>query len=436
MISGIIIAIVVFSILVLFHEFGHFIMAKAVGIGVTEFSLGMGPRIFSFVKGGTRYSLKAFPFGGSCAMVGEDDPDETAPNSFGAKPAWARFLVVFAGPAFNIILAFVASLFLLGFGGINTAAVHQVSSGSAAQAAGIEAWKDEITAINGKKISMGRELMLYLLANPLDGSPVELTLEREGQTRQITLDPQVKGFRVGISYAAGDEAARLTDVTAEGPADKAGLKTGDIVTSINGVPISSGTAMQQYLSEHPLDGTPLEFGILRGEETLLLTMTPLPYESYELGFSAYYVYDNWDGNLFHLFGAGLSEIRYWLGYTFTSLKMLVTGKVGIREISGPVGIVSTMGQAVEAGVESGGFGEAALNVLTLMVLLSVNLGIMNLLPIPALDGGRIFFILFEMIFRKPVPRKAEAVVHFIGFVLLMALMVLVLFSDVLKLFGK
>ena len=120
MISGIIIAIVVFSILVLFHEFGHFIMAKAVGIGVTEFSLGMGPRILSFVKGGTRYSLKAFPFGGSCAMVGEDDPEEIAPNSFGSRPAWARFLVVFAGPAFNIILAFVASLFLLGCGGINT----------------------------------------------------------------------------------------------------------------------------------------------------------------------------------------------------------------------------------------------------------------------------------------------------------------------------
>ena len=153
MLPGIIIAIIVFSILVLFHEFGHFIMAKAVGIGVTEFSLGMGPRIFSFGKGETKYSLKALPFGGSCAMVGEDDPEEEALNSFGAKPAWARFLVVFAGPAFNIILAFLASLFLLGFGGVNTNDVHAVTAGSPAQEAGIEAWKDKVTAIDGHRIS-------------------------------------------------------------------------------------------------------------------------------------------------------------------------------------------------------------------------------------------------------------------------------------------
>ncbi|MBP3729564.1 MAG: RIP metalloprotease RseP, partial [Lachnospiraceae bacterium] len=426
MFPGIIIAIVVFSILILFHEFGHFIMAKAVGIGVTEFSLGMGPRIISFGKGETKYSLKAFPFGGSCAMVGEDDPEVIAPNSFGSKPAWARLLVVLAGPLFNIILAFFASLFLLGFGGINNALVHQVTSGSAAQKAGIETGRDEVTAINGHRITMGRELMLYLLDHPLDGSPVELELQRDGQKRTVTLDPRVKGFRVGISYMASEEAARLTEVTAGGPADKAGLKAGDVITAINQIPIGSGTAMQQYFSEHPLEASPMVFSLQRAGEDLELTMTPEPFESNELGFMAYHVYRDWDGNLFHLFGDGFREIGYWLSYTFTSLKMLVTGRVGVREISGPVGIVSTMGQAVEAGVESGGAGMAALNVLTMMVLLSVNLGIMNLLPIPALDGGRILFILFEVIFRRPVPKKAEAVVHLIGFILLMALMVLIL----------
>ncbi len=436
MLPGIIIAIIVFSILVLFHEFGHFIMAKAVGIGVTEFSLGMGPRIFSFGKGETKYSLKALPFGGSCAMVGEDDPDETAPNSFGSKPAWARFLVVFAGPAFNIILAFVASLFLLGFGGINTNDVHAVTAGSSAAKAGIEAWKDKVTAVNGHRITMGRELMLYLLDHPLDGSPVTVTLERDGASRDVTLDPHVKGYRVGISYMAGEENASLTDVTAGGPADKAGLKPGDVVLSINGTATPTGSAMQQYLAAHPLDGSPMIFAVRRNGEELSLTMTPEPYEINDLGFSAYYVYDNWDGNIFHLLGSGLRETGYWLSYTFTSLKMLVTGKVGVRDLSGPVGIVSTMGQAVEAGVESGGAGVAALNVLTIMVLLSVNLGVMNLLPIPALDGGRILFILFEVIFRRPVPQKAEAAVHFIGFILLMALMAVILFSDVLKLFGK
>ena len=436
MLIGIIIAVLVFSILVLFHEFGHFIMAKAVGIGVTEFSLGMGPRIFSFGRGETKYSLKALPFGGSCAMVGEDDAEETAPNAFGSKPAWARFLVVIAGPAFNIILAFLVSLFLVGFGGINTNTVHEVKPGSAAEAAGIKPWEDSLTAINGKRISMGRELTLYLLANPLDGSPVELTLSRGGEERNVTIDPSVKGFRIGISYYNNTEHAQIGEVTAGSPAEKAGLKPGDIVSSINGIALANGKDMQDYFTKNPTKGEALVFEVAQGSETKTVTVLPEPYEANELGFDASYVYEDWDGNIFHLMGAGLREIRYWLSYTFTSLKMLIGGKVGVRDLSGPVGIVSTMGSAVEIGIENGGAQAAALNILTMMVLLSVNLGIMNLLPIPALDGGRILFILFEIIFRRPVPKKAEAVVHFIGFALLMGLMILILFSDILKLFGR
>ena len=140
---SILIAVLVFSLLVLFHEFGHFIVAKAVGVGVTEFSLGLGPRILSFQKGETRYSWKAIPFGGSCPMVGEDEDEEKPPaNSFNAKPAWARFLVVLAGPAFNVILAFVLSFFLIGMGGINTSQVSSVTRNGPAEKAGIEAWKD------------------------------------------------------------------------------------------------------------------------------------------------------------------------------------------------------------------------------------------------------------------------------------------------------
>ena len=165
-------------------------------------------------------------------------------------------------------------------------------------------------------------------------------------------------------------------------------------------------------------------------------MTPEPYETEDLGFQAYYVYEEWDGNIGRLVSASLREVRYWLSYTAVTLRMLIGGKVGVRDLSGPVGIVSTIGSMVETGMENGGFTEALLNVLTMMVLLSVNLGVMNLLPIPALDGGRLLFILFEMIFRRKVPPKAEGIVHLIGFVLLMVLMVAVLFSDVLKLFGR
>ena len=434
--TSILIAVLVFSVLVLFHEFGHYILAKAVGIGVVEFSLGMGPRILSFTKGETRYSWKAIPFGGSCAMVGEDE-DDPAPNAFNSKPAWARFLVVLAGPAFNVVLALILSFFLIGMGGINTNTIHQVTKGSAAEQAGITAWEDSLISINGKKIAMGRDFLLYTLSHPLDGSDVTVTVRNKaGEERTYTLDPKVSGYRIGISYTNSEAPAALSAITAESPAEKAGLKAGDIVTAINGNTITSGTAMGEYFSAHPIDGTALELTVKRGSETLTLIMTPEPYEAYDLGFQAYYVYDEWNGNIGTLLSASLREVRYWLSYVVVTLKMLFSGQVGVKDLSGPVGIVSTISTAVESGAESGGAKMAAVNVLELMVLLSVNLGVMNLLPIPALDGGRILFILYEMIFRRPVPKKAEGVIHLIGFALLMLLMVFVLFNDILRLFKR
>ena len=430
---SILIAILVFSVLVLFHEFGHFIVAKAVGIGVTEFSLGMGPRILSFQKGETRYSWKAIPFGGSCAMVGEDEENQ-APNAFNSKPAWARFLVVFAGPAFNVILALILSFFLIGKGGINTTTVHQVTAGSAAAKAGITAWEDSVTSINGKKIAMGRDLFLYMLSNPLDGSEVTVGLKNKaGEERTVKIDPKISGFRIGIAYTNSDGPAAISTVTEGLPAAKAGLQAGDVVTAINGSEIASGSEMAQYFQANPTDGSTLELTVKRGEEILTLNMTPEPYEDNDLGFQAYYVYEEWDGNLGTLLSSSLKEVRYWLSYVVVTLRMLFTGRVGVKDLSGPVGIVSTISTAVETGVENGGTKLAFINVLELTVLLSVNLGVMNLLPIPALDGGRILFILYELIFRKPVPRKAEGIVHLIGFALLMLLMVFVLFNDILRL---
>ena len=430
---SIIIAVLVFSLLVLFHEFGHFIVAKAVGIGVTEFSLGMGPRILSFQKGETRYSWKAIPFGGSCAMVGEDE-ENPAPNAFNSKPAWARFLVVLAGPAFNVILALLFSFLLIGLGGVNLQTVSQVTKNGPADKAGIVAWQDSVTSINGKKIPMGRDLYLYTLSHPLDGSEVTLTVSRNGEERTVVLDPKTEGYRIGIVYNNSEDPASLSGVTEGLPADQAGLKAGDVITAINGTPIPSGKAMAEYFTEHPVDGSPMALSVRRGSEELTLTMQPKHYEAYDLGFQAFFVYDDWDGNLGTLLSYSLKEIRYWVSYVFVTLKMLFSGQVGVKDLSGPVGIVSTISTAVQTGVENGGTKLAFINVLELIVLLSVNLGIMNLLPIPALDGGRILFILFEMIFRKPVPKTAEGIVHLIGFALLMILMVFILFNDILRLF--
>ena len=190
---SIVIAVLVLGVLVFIHEFGHFIFAKKTGIGVTEFSIGMGPRIFHFTRGETMYSLKAIPFGGSCAMVGEDtESDED--NSFQKKPVWARILVVFGGPLFNFILAFVLGCVLVASVGINPAVAYNVTEGSSAAKAGIQEG-DRITSINGTSIHTGQELYLYLIANELDGSPVTLEYERGDTEAEAVIDPYYKTWR-------------------------------------------------------------------------------------------------------------------------------------------------------------------------------------------------------------------------------------------------
>ena len=430
----ILIAVLLFSALVLFHEFGHFLLAKAVGVGVTEFALGMGPILVSWGKGETKYAIKALPFGGSCSMVGED-ADDPAPNAFNNKPAWARFLVVAAGPVFNFILAFLVSLVLTAAGGLNTPMVNSVTGGSGAEAAGLRQG-DIIRSIGGKRIYLGRDIMIYELNRPLDGTPLELVYERDGERHEVLLDTHSSGYRIGISYNANESACALQSVSPDSPAEAAGLKVGDVILAINGTAVAGGNDLQQYLQEHALDGSALKLKLGRGDEVLETELIPAPYETNSLGFDAYFYYDTESLSLGSVLGCSLAELRYWLEYTFMSLKMLLTGSVGIRDLSGPVGIVEIIGESVDAGMESGGIGDALLNLMTMAVLLNVNLGMMNLLPIPALDGGRLIFILFELLTGKRFPAKWENYVHLAGFILLMLLMVAVMFSDVLKLFGR
>ena len=428
----IIIAILIFSVLILFHELGHFLLAKACGVGVTEFALGMGPKLVSWGKGETKYAIKALPFGGSCALVGEDE-DDPSPKAFGNKKAWQRFLVIAAGPCFNFLLAFICSLFFIGVGGVNKPVVYAVED--AAAEAGIQKG-DIVRSINGTKITIGREIPLYLFNHPLDGS-AEIVVERGGELLTKTVNTHREGWRMGITYMADETGCSLKTVSEGSAAESAGLKAGDLLVSINGTKITSGKELSAYFEEHPMDGSLLELVVQRDGAELSFRFLPSHYETEELGFSAEYYYD--DLNPVGFFGVirySAKEVVYWIRYTLMSLKMLISGQVGVQDLSGPVGIVDTIGQAVEEGEKSGGFKDAALNVLMLMILLNANLGLMNLLPIPALDGGRLLFILIELITGKRVPQKFEGLVHLIGFILLMLLMVFVLFNDVMKLFGK
>lgn len=340
-----ILALIIFSVIVIFHELGHFLLAKWNGIEVIEFSLGMGPRLLSHVWGDTRYSLKLLPIGGSCQMVGEEEASDSE-GAFGNKSVWARIAVVAAGPVFNFILAWVLALIIVGSVGYDNTMVDIIPDSAAAEA-GMEDG-DQIISINGSRTWLYREVSLYSSLH--QGQTATVVFERNGEKQTVVLTPK-----------------------------------------------QSDTGAYLY------------------------------------GFSR--TVQREKGGALETVGYSCAEIRYWLKATVESLKMLIGGQVGLEEMSGPVGIVSTIGDTYKESRVDGWY-YVTMNMIMIAILLSVNLGVMNLLPIPALDGGRLVFLILEAIRGKAIPQEKESMVHFTGFVLLMGLMAVILFSDLHKLFIK
>ncbi len=355
MIRTIILFLIIFGLVVISHELGHFLIGRKNGIRVLEFAVGMGPTLFSFNKGGIKYSLKLLPLGGACMFDGEDGVEherEAGPEilpegkPFTEAGVWARIATVFAGPFFNFILAFVVAVILSAFSGADLPVVGTVTENSAASEAGLQTG-DVITKIGRESIHFYREVMLISSLNR--GEAMEITYERDGQKAVTTLSPK---------YSEDDKRYYM------------GITNGGV-----------------YLDCNPLQA----------------------------------------------FQYGFYEVEYWVKITYKSLRMLLMGQVTKDDVSGPVGIAQLVGESYDQAEESYGTGYAILVMLEIVVLLSVNLGIMNLLPIPALDGGRLVFMLVEVIRGKPVPPEKEGMVHFAGLVVLMVLMVFIMYNDIMRL---
>ncbi len=429
----IIIAIIIFSAIILFHELGHFLLAKKNKIVVTEFSLGMGPRLLSTEKNGTRYSLKLLPIGGSCAMLGEDTDEENEPGTFNSAPVWGRIAVVAAGPVFNFIMAFVLSVIIVGVVGYEPSTVLSVKQGSAAEAAGLKKG-DVITSYQGYHVDLGKDIYVYSYMNELkEGDTVKLTVKRDGKKQQISYkaDTNVR-YLLGCNFNGDDTTAMTVESVMEGmPLDDAGVKAGDVITSINGVKISDAQDYQDYIKEHPLTDEPVKITYSRDGLEYDAVITPREYRTADSGFT-YNIYCEKAKDL-DVIRYGAVEVKYMIRTTILSLKELCTGKLGVKDLSGPVGVVDAIGTTYEES-KSEGTVMLWMNMLNMAVLLSANLGVMNLLPFPALDGGRLVFLAVEAIRRKPINRRIEGMVHFAGLMLLMVLMVVVMYNDILKIF--
>lgn len=343
----IILAILIFSFIILFHELGHFIVAKKCNVKVNEFMLGLGPRLFGVQKGETMYSLHLLPFGGACAMEGEDEESDDE-RAFNKKPVWQRLLIVFAGPFFNFLLAYIIAVILIGVAGYYPATITGVVEGSPAEEAGLQDG-DTFVSFNHYRIHFYNEITLYTFFHP--GQTLDVTYERNGKRNTVQITPEYN-----------EESGRyMLGVYAEGDTEKEGA------------------------------------------------FSTLAYGGY--------------------------EIKYQIYVVFQSLKMLVTGQVGLQDMAGPVGIVKAIGDTYDESIIDGVY-YVVLNMLSFMVLLSANLGVMNLLPFPALDGGRIVLFLVEIIRGgKKLDPNVEGKINFVGFALLMVLMVVIMVSDISKLFA-
>lgn len=341
--------ILIFCVIVVSHEFGHFIIAKKNGIHVVEFFVGMGPTLFSCVKGDTKYSLKLLPIGGACVFEGEDgletENGEVSEGAFPNAPVWVRFATIFAGPLFNFITAYLMAIVIVWACGVSLPVVQSVSDGGAAQTAGLEVG-DVIVEMDGSNIHLQDQVSLLSVLNK--GEPIELVFERDGEEHAVVINP-----------------------------------------------VFSEEDNRYYM------------GITGGEFL--------------------------DCSIPQVFQYAFYTTEYMVQYTFKSLVMLVKGQVSADDVSGPVGMVKVVDETYDVAKEYG-TSSVILSMINIALLLSVNLGIINLLPLPALDGGRLVFLLIEAVRGKPIPPDKEGMVHLAGMMALMVLMVLVLFNDITKFF--
>ena len=419
----IILALLIFSAIILFHELGHFLLAKKNKIVVTEFSLGMGPRLLSTEKNGTRYSLKLLPLGGSCAMLGEDMEDESK-GTFNGAPVWGRIATVAAGPVFNFILAFVFAVLIVTLVGYDPAEVTQVESGSTVAEAGLKEG-DIIKEYQGYHIDLARDLYLYMyLNNPQEDETIHMTVERDGKDVELAFKPDVQvRYLLGFNRKSTDSLEVASLIPGMGLSET-GVEPGDVITSINGTRLESS-------DDYTLTSEPVTITYVRDGLEYNAEVTPSESRTAVLDFSYNLAYTKTHG--FEVLKYGTLEVKYMIRSTLLSLKELLTGGLGVKDLSGPVGVVDAIGSTYEAS-KSEGMLTIWVNMLYMAALLSANLGVMNLLPLPALDGGRLVFLIIEAIRRKPVNRQIEGMVHFAGLMVLMLLMVVVMYNDILKIF--
>jgi len=417
----------VLGVLIFVHELGHFLMARRIGVRVLTFSLGFGPKLLSFRRGDTEYCVSAIPLGGYVKMAGEspDDPRSGAPDEFLSKTKWERFQVLIMGPVMNIVLAVVVMAVVLAQGAEvpiyqdEPPVVGAVLPGSPAEQAGIQRG-DRILTIGNDPVATWDALFIAVGTRP--DRDVAVTLVRDGQTRSVTVHPVSQTrFEVGNIGVLPDTNPLVTGTFAD-PARSAGLKAGDLLLAVNGERMVTATQFSETISKN--GERELELTIGRGGQEQTFKLTPrMNGDRAMIGVNIGEQTKSFTPGPFEAIQLSVQRNIEFSGLIFKTLGGLFVGETSPRQLMGPVAIAQLSGESAAAGW---------IALFTLMASISLNLGLLNLLPIPVLDGGHILIMALEGIARRDFSMAVKEKMLMAGFVLLMMLMVTVIYNDLTR----
>ena len=411
----ILIAVLFFGVIIFIHEFGHFIFAKLFGVKVNEFAIGMGPTIFKKQGKETKYALRLFPIGGFVSMEGEEEESEDS-RAFCNQKTWKRMIIIAAGATFNLILGIIVCFFLVG--SEDLAGTNEIlkfyDTAISNQEGGLEAG-DRIISIDGKRVFSDYDITFLMQRN--NSGTYKFVVERDGE--KLTLPEVHFGRRTGgnFSYA--------TDCTISELSSKIkgyGLKDGDKILKVNGEAVTKGEELIATIGkdeDYKIDFTVERQGEkvdVQGVKMAVVTVFDFVILGEDKNF----------GNVTKsAFGYALSMGRM----VYLSLFDLLSGQYRMNDIAGPIGTISVITDIAEESIATVDWS----SLLMIMAMITINIGLFNLLPVPALDGGHLFFMVFELIFRKKIPQKYESYIHAAGLVILLGFMALISASDIWKL---
>jgi regulator of sigma E protease len=419
----------VLGVLIFVHELGHFLMARRLGVRVLTFSLGFGPKLLKFTRGDTEYAISAIPLGGYVKMAGEN-PDEARsgrPDEFLSKTKWERFLVYIMGPAMNLLLALVVTAAVL-YQGAESPAYEQeppiigaVIENSPGAQAGLRVG-DRIVSVGGREMKTWDQFFIEIGTRA--SRETELVVDRGGrqETIRVTPAPQTK-YEVGEIGVLPKTRLQLAEVTPGMAADRVGLRRGDVIVALDGKPDPEQQALIAYIKSHP--NTPLRLSILREGQPMDITVTPEGNPGSALiGIRiSPYEFRIIKPGFVEALRLSLAKNWEWTRLIFRTLGGLFTRETSVRQLMGPVGIAELSGGAAQLGWT---------HLFNLMAMISLNLGLLNLMPIPVLDGGHIFIMLLEGIARRDFSVRMKEKMLLAGFVVLMMLMVTVIYNDLMR----